>query len=92
MRRYRAGKKAAAAPPAFPVPDPPADPAAALAAWSAEKLKVPTGPLRGKPFILAPWQIDFFVTHSHREYLRPGAVCRENPGRAAGFQFWLPGT
>ena len=58
-RRYRATLKAARAAPDFPVPDPPDDPAGALANWSASTLTIPTGPLRGEPFILAPWQIDF---------------------------------
>ena len=67
--RYRAKLKAARAAPDFPVPDPPDDPAGALASWSASKLKVPSGPLRGEAFILAPWQIDFF-----RDALGPGIL------------------
>ena len=69
QRDYRASQRAAAAPPPFPVPEYPADPAAELAEWSAAKLKVPTGPLRGQPFVLAPWQVDFC-----RDALAPGIL------------------
>ena len=69
QRERNRRKRAEAADPAFPVPKPPADPAAALARWPKSKLKVPTGPLRGEPFILAPWQIDFF-----HEALAPGIL------------------
>ena len=40
-------------------PDWPDDPGAALAEWSAAKLVVPSGRLRGQPFELAPFQVDW---------------------------------
>ena len=80
QRERNRRKRAEAADPAFPVPKPPADPAAALARWPKSKLKVPTGPLRGEPFILAPWQMTFFMKHSHPGFLRPGVRSRGSAG------------
>lgn len=44
---------------ADPDPDLPADPAGAVAEWAATRLKVPTGPKRGEPFRLDPWQVEW---------------------------------
>ena len=35
------------------------DPAAAVAAWATATLQVPAGLLRGQPFALADWQVDW---------------------------------
>ena len=57
MREYRAAKKRKAAP---TLPDIPGDPAGALAAWSAEKLKIPPGhPLAGQPLVLPDFGVAF---------------------------------
>ena len=45
----------------------PADPAGALAAWAELRLLVPSGPMRGRPFVLDGWQVDFL-----RDALAPG--------------------
>ena len=59
MRAYRARKRAARHPPATPVPKAASDPAAAVAAWATATLQVPAGLLRGQPFALADWQVDW---------------------------------
>ena len=66
MREYRKRQKAAAVRDvvALPIPE---DPAAAVAEWARSTLRVPTGPLRGQPFQLAPWQVDWL-----RGALAPG--------------------
>ena len=69
QRRYRARQKAkrAAAVPAV-VPSPPADPAAAIAQWSRETLRVPFGhPLAGSPMELPDFGVRFL-----RDALAPG--------------------
>ena len=49
-------------------PKPPADPASALAAWAAGRLRVPTGhPAAGQPFNLPEYFVDFL-----RDALAPG--------------------
>ena len=59
MRGYRARKRAERHPPATPVPQASSDPAAAVAAWATATLQVPAGLLRGQPFALADWQVDW---------------------------------
>ena len=59
MRAYRARKRAARHPPATPVPQAASDPAAAVAVWATATLQVPAGLLRGQPFQLADWQVDW---------------------------------
>ena len=49
------------------VPFLPQDPAGALAAWAEHRLLVPSGPMRGRPFVLDGWQVDFL-----RDALAPG--------------------
>ena len=80
QRRYRARQKAQRAAVTLPAARPaPADPAGAVAAWARTTLKVPTGPLRGQPFEIDPWQLDFL-----RDALAPGvreaglSVARKN--------------
>jgi len=34
-------------------------PAVQVAEWSRQQLRVPTGPLRGRPFELPPWQVEY---------------------------------
>ena len=43
-------------PVALPSPDPVSDAAETFFAWAERELKVPTGPLRGRPFIIPEWQ------------------------------------
>ena len=45
--------------PTLPAPRWPSDPAGALAAWAAARLRVPAGRLRGQPFHLPDWQVEF---------------------------------
>lgn len=71
-RRQRARDKAAktsavAAEPGLAFDAWPDDPAAVLAKWARETLRVPTGPLRGQPFELDAWQVDWL-----RGAWRPG--------------------
>ena len=79
MRAYRARKRAERHPSATPVPTAAADPAAAVAAWATATLQVPAGLLRGQPFALADWQVDWL-----RGALAPGireaglSVARKN--------------
>lgn len=40
-------------------PQPHADPAREIATWAQSTLRVPTGPLRGQPFVLDEWQIEW---------------------------------
>ena len=63
-RRQRARAKAAktsavAAEPSLAFDAWPDDPAAVVDKWARETLRVPTGPLRGQPFELAPWQVEW---------------------------------
>ena len=69
MRRYRAKLKASqlATGGNEGAPEIPDDPATAIAEWSASTLRVPTGPLRGQPFVLADWQVSWL-----RGALSPG--------------------
>jgi len=68
MRDYRRRKRAARTP-AAPVCAWPADPAAALARWSRDVLKVPPGhPLAGQPLTLPGYGVDFIADAlTHRE-------------------------
>ena len=90
MRAYRARKRAARHPPATPVPQAASDPAAAVAAWATATLQVPAGLLRGQPFALADWQVDWL-----RGALAPGireaglSVARKN-GKALALTTPLP--
>ena len=59
MRAYRARKRAERCTSATPVPQAASDPAAAVAAWAKATLQVPAGLLRGQPFALADWQVDW---------------------------------
>ena len=80
MREYRAKKRAAreALKPTLNF-GPVGDPVAALCDWSESKLKIPSGPLRGQPFRIPPWQREFLA-----EALGPGiresglSVARKN--------------
>ena len=72
MRRYRARKKADAAPkPPRIRKSLPDDPGQAFSRWCSKKLKVPPGhPRSGKPFHLPPYGVDFISDAlSHRESL-----------------------
>ena len=69
MRRYRAGKRAEAAPPPFPVPARPERPGEAIAEWSKSTLLIPSGPMRGRPFALQDWQVEFL-----EDAFRPGIM------------------
>ena len=78
--RPPAAAKAAAKPKPPPVPPRPvSDPAGELVKWAGRALKVPTGPLAGKPFKVAGWQADWL-----RAALAPGvreaalSVARKN--------------
>ena len=77
-RRRRAAKRSGTTATA-PVPKVPKDPAKAVTTWARKTLKVPTGPLRGKPFKIDPWQESFI-----RDALAPGireaglSVARKN--------------
>lgn len=42
-------------------PDLPADPAGAIATWAEDRLTIPTGRLRGRPFAMPQWQRDFLA-------------------------------
>ena len=72
MRGYRARKRAERHPPATPVPQASSDPAAAVAAWATATLQVPAGLLRGQPFALADWQVDWLRGRSRRGFARRG--------------------
>ena len=54
-------------PPVLPEPDAVPDPAESFFRWAERTLKVPTGPLRGKPWRIPEWQRVFF-----RAALEPG--------------------
>ena len=82
QRKRRAALKAArlsADPlPIVQVPAP-SDPARVIAEWSASRLKVPTGPLRGKPFTLDQWQVDWLRGAMGPGILESGlSVARKN--------------
>ena len=57
MRAYRARRKKKA--PRRRARKTAQDPAAAVAAWATATLQVPAGLLRGQPFALADWQVDW---------------------------------
>lgn len=57
QREYRQRRTAATAT-VYPVPDPPVDPAKAIAEWSAG-LVIPDGLLAGQRFTIADWQLRF---------------------------------
>ena len=78
MREYRRKRREAAAPKPGKLPAFPADPAAALAAWSASKLKIPPGhSLAGQPLILPDYGIAFIRdVFLHREALL--CIARKN--------------
>ena len=81
MRSYRAARKAARAP-VVTIPEPPADPVDALAAWATEKLVVPPGhPAAGEPMTLPDFAEDFLRAgyFSHESAL---SVARKN-GKSA---------
>ena len=55
----------------------------AIAEWAESVLKVPSGPLRGKPFHLDQWQIDFLRASTHPRVRESGlSVARKN-GKSA---------
>ena len=57
----------------------PRDPARVVAEWAASRLKVPTGPLRGKPFTLDQWQVDWLRGAMAPGILEAGlSVARKN--------------
>ena len=43
---------------------PKGNPGDVVADWAEATLKVPTGPLRGRPFRIARWQRDFLRDHN----------------------------
>lgn len=61
QQRYRARKAAKRKPPAPVLAEVDADRGAAVCEWAESVLKVPTGPLRGQPFRIAPWQRDYLL-------------------------------
>ena len=79
MRAYRARKRDERAPMLPTLAHAGADLGEVVAEWAAENLRVPTGPLRGQPFTLDRWQVDFLS-----EALGPGvreaglSVARKN--------------
>ena len=55
------------------------DPAGELASWAKKKLKVPMGRLRGEPFIIDDWQLDFLRAALRPEVFESGlSVARKN--------------
>ena len=79
QREYRARRKAGRKPSAPPGPEPGQLLGDVVADWAEAKLKVPTGPLQGQPFRIAPWQRRYLV-----QALAPGireaglSVARKN--------------
>ena len=59
MRTYRARKRAANSPPMPVRADCPEDAGAVVAQWAASTLRVPSGPLRGQPYKLDCWQVEW---------------------------------
>lgn len=70
-------------------PDYPSDPVGAFVDWSRDTLKVPTGPLSSKPFIIPDWQRDF-LEGAFADDILEGAlsVARKN-GKSGLIAAWL---
>lgn len=76
-------------PESVPIPETPEDDVEAFVTWSETTLRVPTGPLASKPFLIPGWQEDFL-----RAACRPGifesglSVARKN-GKSGLIAAWL---
>ena len=72
-------------------PDWPDDPVGAFVEWSTTVLKVPTGPLSSKPFVIPKWQEDFLRGAFAEGKLESGlSVARKN-GKSGLIAAWLLG-
>ena len=80
-RRYRAKLKAARAAPNFPVPARPKHPGQAIALWSKSTLLIPSGPMRGKPFELQDWQVEFLEDAFRPEIMEAGVSLPRKVGK-----------
>lgn len=80
---------------AFDVPDPvelpavPEDAVGAFVAWAESTLRVPTGPLASKPFLIPGWQEDFLRNATEPGIVEAGlSVARKN-GKSGLIAAWL---
>ena len=79
MRAYRQRIRDAAQGPHIELAGPGADVGATVAAWAAQTLLVPSGPLRGQPFALGGWQQDFLSAATAEGVREAGlSVARKN--------------
>ena len=60
----------------------PAEPARAVADWCAARLKVPAGRLRGKPFLIPGWQLQFLEAALAGETTEAWLSCARKNGKS----------
>lgn len=72
-----------------PVPDVPEDAVGAFVGWAQGNLRVPTGPLASKPFVIPSWQESFLRAGSGAGIVEAGlSVARKN-GKSGLIAAWL---